>query len=97
MTYSASGKPIEVDVYIPSLSLAFEFQGEQHFATGNEEKGFFHDLGYRQLKDEEKRSACKKLGLTLIEVPYWWDKTVEALTTLISSVRPDISEKFHKG
>lgn len=31
MRFKDTGKPIELDLYIPSLSLAFEYQGEQHY------------------------------------------------------------------
>lgn len=30
-------------------------------------------------RDEEKREACNKHGITLIEIDYGWDGTVEAV------------------
>jgi hypothetical protein len=61
---------MELDVYLPSLSLAFEYQGIQHY----EDKFYFGTASreYSQ-RDKEKRAACKEIGITLIEVPYWWD------------------------
>jgi hypothetical protein len=61
---------MEFDLYIASLSLAFECHGEQHyrfhFLQGPQEPG--------EKRDQEKKQLAKSMGITLIEVPYWWDK-----------------------
>jgi hypothetical protein len=67
--YSNSRKHMELDVYVPEYSLAFEFQGPHHYH-------FHYRFGYSdgfQVKDEEKRAACQDAGITLIDIPYWWD------------------------
>ena len=60
---------MELDIFIPSLNLGFEFQGIQHYVNTN-----FH--GRDQIKqsnrDQSKRDACEKIGITLIDVPFWW-------------------------
>jgi len=65
------GNKMELDGYNEELLIAFEYQGEQHYR----EVDFFHqgDKSFeRRVKDDElKRSQCKKLGITLIEVPYY--------------------------
>jgi hypothetical protein len=33
---------------------------------------------------------CKQLGITLIEIPYWWDSTLSSLILTIQKHRPDI-------
>lgn len=35
--------------------------------------------------DEEKRKACARIGITLIEVPYFWDKSKESLLQMIEA------------
>ena len=42
-------------------------------------------------KDQEKRKACKEAGVTLVEVPYWWDNTIESLANFIHKVCYDTS------
>lgn len=44
-----------------------------------------------QERDEEKRIACKTKGITLVEVPYWWDLDLQkSLKATIHKVRPDL-------
>lgn len=71
---------MQFDLYIPTLSLALEYNGKHHYIHAT----FF---GEYTLNDDEKRRACKEAGIvtslihltllltgiTLIEVPYWWD------------------------
>jgi hypothetical protein len=79
---------MQLDVFIPALSLAFEYQGIQHF-----DNSFFWGRSVHMYKDrdQEKRDACSTGGITLIEVPYWWDNTKETLAASIHLKRPGIS------
>jgi hypothetical protein len=59
-------KPQELDVYVASKKLAFEYQGIQHF----EPLEFFggpEALNRRLALDERKRSKCRSAGVVLIE------------------------------
>eukprot|EP01114_Cavostelium_apophysatum_P017812 TRINITY_DN5375_c0_g1_i1.p1 TRINITY_DN5375_c0_g1~~TRINITY_DN5375_c0_g1_i1.p1 ORF type:complete len:517 (-),score=158.27 TRINITY_DN5375_c0_g1_i1:2205-3755(-) len=88
MTYT-SGKLMELDIFIPSLRLAFEYQGEQHFYRHlNENEEAFRNLIRR---DGEKRQACQNLGITLVEIPYWWDHARESVIATICEARKDLS------
>ncbi len=58
-----------LDIFVPSLKLAIEYQGEQHYFP-LEHIGGEQGLKDRQEMDERKRLACKKLGITLIEWKY---------------------------
>ncbi len=45
-------------------------------------------------RDSHKKESCKKLGITFIEVPFWWDKKQKSLEATIYEQRPDlINEK----
>jgi hypothetical protein len=37
-----------------------------------------------------KAKFCKHSGITLITVPFWWDRRVESLAATIQKYRPDI-------
>eukprot|EP01114_Cavostelium_apophysatum_P014087 TRINITY_DN3560_c0_g1_i1.p1 TRINITY_DN3560_c0_g1~~TRINITY_DN3560_c0_g1_i1.p1 ORF type:complete len:697 (-),score=96.12 TRINITY_DN3560_c0_g1_i1:32-2122(-) len=82
LKFPLSGKHIQLDIYVPKMEIAFEYQGEQHFVGKNREG--------QRARDAQKRQICEANGITLIEVPYWWNGTVEALVGTIRKVRPDI-------
>jgi len=67
---NTSGKRMELDGYAPSLGLAFEYQGAQHYHYNP----FFHEnaefFERRRACDERKRRLCRRQGIVLLEVPY---------------------------
>lgn len=77
---------MELDLYLPSLQLAFEFHGQQHYHHSH--RGLLLE---QQQRDREKIEACRKHGVTLVIVPYWWDKKKESLVKTIKQLRPDTS------
>lgn len=38
-------------------------------------------------RDMEKKTACSDAGITLIEIPYWWDETISSLAATIQKFR----------
>ena len=42
------------------------------------------------VKDKLKRERCAALGITLIEVPYWWQREQQSLEASIVIARPDL-------
>lgn len=75
----SAGRRMELDVFVPSRSLAFEYQvcascipcscpeGVQHYDTNS----FFGKADIRIERDNEKKNACLKHNIRLIYVPYW--------------------------
>lgn len=87
---------MELDIFIPSLKLAFEYQGIQHFKDENFlERKMKTKVRYE--KDREKKKACQKYGITLVEVPFWWDGTKESLLATVFRFRADIVDPSQIG
>lgn len=83
---STTTPSIELDFYLPSVKLAFEYQGDQHF-----EQTFRGDVQNQMERDNVKRQLCKQLGISLIEIPYWW-KSNNAFPKLLASINKQLSE-----
>lgn len=88
MSFPDTHQRMELDIFLCNLSLAFEYQGEHHFMSIER----FGDAKDFKARDEFKRQACLREGITLIEVPYWWDYSADSLRATIHQYRPDI---FH--
>jgi hypothetical protein len=70
LKFSGTQRNMELDIFIPSLSLALEYQGRQHYKDiGMKILSVQHQLR----RDMEKKAICKQKGITLVQVPYWWD------------------------
>lgn len=74
---------LELDIYVPEIKLAFEYQGIQHFQAvkhwGGKEK-----LKIQQEHDKRKKQICDNLGVTLIYFDYTEEITTEYVKTKIS-------------
>ena len=69
-----SGRTLELDGYNASHQVAFEYQGQHHYQPLH---GSVELLAIKR-RDERKRVACYRHGVTLIRVPYW-QRDVKAL------------------
>lgn len=65
-----------LDIYIPSLKLAFEYQGEQHFISF-EYLGGESTMELSQLRDEQKVELCINNGVKLVVINYDEPLTIE--------------------
>jgi hypothetical protein len=66
--------------------LAFEYQGEGHYTDIN----MFDSYAVYKHRDMRKRALSNTFGTTVIEIPYWWDRSTESLIATIQKYRPDI-------
>ncbi len=80
---------MQLDIYLPTRSLAFEYHGQQHYYDS-------YNIGPQWLyfeRDLQKRESCSIKGITLIEIPYWWDLSEQSLSATIYQCRPDLIQK----
>lgn len=84
---SSYNRKLELDVYLPNLKIAFEFQGTQHIKLCK----FFsiNEKTFAQLQENDKikKDRCKQLGITLIEVNYDKDYRRDPKNTVINLIR----------
>jgi hypothetical protein len=76
--FPRSRKPIEIDIYLADLGLGVEYQGEQHYRPvewyGGREK---HEAQTK--RDRVKRDLFARDGRRLVEISYWWDRTLPGM------------------
>jgi hypothetical protein len=75
-----------MQIFIPSYSLAFEYQGETHYYSTQT----FGSAAERQRVDLLKQEHAKQSGITLIPIQFWWTKDIPSLAATIMQHRPDI-------
>ena len=77
---------LEIDIFIPSLNMGYEYQGIQHY----EDFPFFGSAESHQLRDHQKKNILSKYGINIIPVPYWWDNSSSSLFSSISNTNPNL-------
>eukprot|EP01124_Arcella_intermedia_P023593 TRINITY_DN3774_c0_g1_i1.p1 TRINITY_DN3774_c0_g1~~TRINITY_DN3774_c0_g1_i1.p1 ORF type:complete len:364 (+),score=65.72 TRINITY_DN3774_c0_g1_i1:160-1251(+) len=82
-----TGQKMELDIWVPSYNLALEYQGEQHY---HEFSIFNKSLALYIERDKKKKKSCEEKSITLVTVPYWWDRQSTSLATTLHTERPDI-------
>ena len=75
---------LEFDIFIPSLNLAFEYQGEHHYNYFP--SPFNANLEYYQIHDQLKLKSSKLLDIHLVAIPYWWDLSIPSLYSSIRNL-----------
>ena len=75
------------DFFIPSLNIAIEYDGQQHYDAvefwGGEET-----LKRTQESDALKNDFCEYMGIDLLRIPYWeFDNIDEIVTNFIDTVK----------
>ena len=74
---------LEIDIFIPSLKLGFEYQGQQHFKA-IEHWGGKEGLEKRVENDNRKKHLCKLAGYHLVEIFHYDDLTNNTVLNKVS-------------
>ena len=78
------GKSYELDIFIPALQLALEYQGQQHY--DDLPSGFGAcSIELNKERDVEKEKLASSLHIKIINIPYWWDLSLSSLLSSIQS------------
>jgi hypothetical protein len=74
-----TGEYLELDIYMPSLNLAFEYQERHHYTDSNS----FQPSSIIQQRDRVKKELTLAKGITLIAIPCWWNGAKERLLNFL--------------
>eukprot|EP01126_Amoeba_proteus_P024807 TRINITY_DN2489_c0_g1_i5.p1 TRINITY_DN2489_c0_g1~~TRINITY_DN2489_c0_g1_i5.p1 ORF type:complete len:242 (+),score=55.22 TRINITY_DN2489_c0_g1_i5:150-875(+) len=80
-----------VDVFLPVLNLGFDYQGHEiHYTC------FFGASMSRLPRDTRKQEMFEhpSVGITLVEVPYWWNGDSHQLAASVRVRRPDLLSEY---
>ena len=76
---------MEIDIWVPSCRVGFEYQDESHFSDVLYGKAALQDT---LVRDAEKRRAAKRCGIKLVEVTCKkWSGDVAYIERLITAKR----------
>jgi hypothetical protein len=67
---NARGNQMELDGYAPSLRLAFEYQGHQHYRRVSIFQSSAAEFRKRQEDDEKKNRLCRERDIKLLLIPH---------------------------
>jgi hypothetical protein len=74
--------PMHLDVFVPDINMAIEYQGQQHYKPVNHfggEKAF----GQLQIRDRIKKTKCEKKKTKLLYIRFDDENPEETITTFI--------------
>ena len=78
-----TGFSVQFDIFLIRKNIAIEYHGIQHYEDVSKR---FASLEMYKNRDFEKQTLCKKYGIQLIIIPYWWDNRADSLLETLSSV-----------
>ena len=82
---------LEIDIWIPTLKLAIEYQGEQHYQP-IERWGGADGLKKRKENDKRKRELCRRNGFVLVEFVHSEELTEASVAKKLSRYLPARSD-----
>lgn len=80
-------RELPFDFFLPDYNTCIEYQGVQHYQPVEwfyDDENTFED---RQARDQIKREYCKDNGISLIEIPYSYNKA-KIKDTIINTLNP---------
>eukprot|EP00026_Physarum_polycephalum_P002178 Phypoly_transcript_02183.p1 GENE.Phypoly_transcript_02183~~Phypoly_transcript_02183.p1 ORF type:complete len:820 (+),score=71.06 Phypoly_transcript_02183:178-2637(+) len=91
--YPSTGYYTELDAWLPSLNLGFEFQDPHHYTS----TWYCHATPIQiQVQDNIKQEIIHQNEISLVVVPCWWDGGISSLVATVLFIRPDLTEMINK-
>ena len=78
-----SGFAVQFDIFMIDKKIAIEYHGIQHY---EDIPSGFAPLEMNSYRDVEKKTLCKKYGIHLIVIPYWWDNKLDSLKETLANI-----------
>eukprot|EP01114_Cavostelium_apophysatum_P022496 TRINITY_DN815_c0_g2_i1.p1 TRINITY_DN815_c0_g2~~TRINITY_DN815_c0_g2_i1.p1 ORF type:complete len:558 (+),score=47.03 TRINITY_DN815_c0_g2_i1:36-1709(+) len=91
LVHKQGNTKMEFDIWIEEFKMGIEYQGEHHYYQLWER---CQDSSIRMFRDEEKIQACSEMGITLVQIPFWWDGSQKQLLSTIGAACPLFLEKY---
>jgi len=88
LTWGDIRKSVQFDVWIPSLSLVLEYQGEYH--SVDLPGSGYDSVDDVRTRDTVKKELCENNGLIYVAVPYWWDGKKDSLSSTLRQYIPEV-------
>lgn len=85
-----SDRPVQLDLWLPNYQIGIEYQGEQHYYNLDGAFGPSGTASFYWERDLAKISNCQLRGITLVIIPFWWDRRKESLSATLYRARPDL-------
>jgi len=92
LCWEDTGGHVEFDIWIPSLNLVLEYQGQYHSVELPESSGFASASQVR-LRDAKKKEMCEKKGILYVAIDYWWKEKKYSLSSTLHQYLPDVFAK----
>jgi hypothetical protein len=83
-------KRMSIDIYIPRLLLAIEYQGQQHYESTEFFGKSFEDYSDRISRDTDKGELCQLNGVTLVYWPYSKEINVVELNKMLNDLNYEL-------
>ena len=78
-----SGANVQFDIFMIERKIAIEYHGKHHY---EEDPYTGASIEMYKCRDQEKANLCKKYGIQLIIIPYWWDNRLDSLKLTLESI-----------
>jgi len=86
---------LQADIYVPQFNLVVEYHGEQHYTQQSRQQ--LNRMETTLRNDEQRRQLFARNGVLHVEIPYWWDQSVDQLQASLHEAYPFLVSRPEPG